>query len=39
MTLFARAAPEPALFGRVLDEYFGGVWDAATEELLQTGAR
>ncbi len=36
MTLFARAAPEHAVFGIVLDRYFAGVADAATEELLAT---
>jgi uncharacterized protein (DUF1810 family) len=36
MTLFARAAPEHGVFGVVLDRYFGGVADAATDELLAT---
>jgi uncharacterized protein (DUF1810 family) len=31
MTLFARAAPEQTLFREVLDRYFGGVADEATE--------
>ncbi len=35
MTLFARAAPENALFGRVLDEYFGGLADGATDDRLR----
>jgi uncharacterized protein (DUF1810 family) len=39
MTLFARAAPESALFALVLDMYFGGVADAATEELLERAGR
>ena len=34
MTLFARAAPDEAVFGRVLDQYFGGVPDPATERRL-----
>jgi uncharacterized protein (DUF1810 family) len=34
MTLFTRAAPEPALFEAVLDRYFHGVADAATDALL-----
>jgi uncharacterized protein (DUF1810 family) len=34
MTLFARAAPDEPLFQRVLEEYFGGVPDPATERLL-----
>ena len=34
MTLFARAAPEEPLFGRVLDIYFGGSPDPATDRLL-----
>jgi uncharacterized protein (DUF1810 family) len=34
MTLFARAAPEEPLFERVLDRYFGGAADPATEERL-----
>lgn len=35
MTLFARAAPEENLFRQVLDDYFEGVPDAATEALLE----
>ena len=34
MTLFARADPDEPVFGQVLDQYFGGVPDAATERLL-----
>jgi len=34
MTLFARAAPHERLFTKVLDDYFDGVPDAATEALL-----
>ena len=34
MTLFERAAPDEPLFGRVLERYFGGVADEATETLL-----
>lgn len=31
MTLFARAAPEEAVFTQVLEQYFGGAPDPATE--------
>jgi uncharacterized protein (DUF1810 family) len=34
MTLFAHADPANPVFGRVLDMYFGGVADDATERLL-----
>jgi uncharacterized protein (DUF1810 family) len=34
MTLFARAAPECPVFQDVLNRYFGGVTDEATERLL-----
>ncbi|SDR79866.1 Uncharacterized protein, DUF1810 family [Nocardioides scoriae] len=34
MTLFHRADPEDPLFPAVLDQYFGGRPDAATDELL-----
>ena len=34
MTLFARAAPGEPVFGQVLDQYFGGVPDPATEQRL-----
>jgi uncharacterized protein (DUF1810 family) len=36
MTLFARAAPEEAIFSKVLEQYFDGVPDAATESRLPT---
>jgi uncharacterized protein (DUF1810 family) len=38
MTLFHRAAPEEPLFVQVLDRYYGGVADGATDALLQEGA-
>ena len=38
MTLFLRADPENALLRRVIDRYFGGVPDDATDRLLQTGS-
>jgi uncharacterized protein (DUF1810 family) len=34
MTLFARAAPGEPLFQRVLDRFFGGAADDATDRLL-----
>ncbi|RBY80669.1 DUF1810 domain-containing protein [Geodermatophilus sp. TF02-6] len=34
MTLFERAEPEAAVFGQVLDRYFGGERDEATVRLL-----
>jgi len=34
MTLFHRAAPDEPLFAQVLERYFGGVPDAATDERL-----
>jgi uncharacterized protein (DUF1810 family) len=34
MTLFARAAPENPLFREVVERYFGGVPDEATDRLL-----
>jgi len=34
MTLFARAAPDEWLFRQVLERYYGGVADEATERLL-----
>ena len=34
LTLFARAAPEDPLFGEVLDRYFDGRPDDATDALL-----
>jgi uncharacterized protein (DUF1810 family) len=38
MTLFARADPDRLEFRRVLDGYFGGDPDPATERLLDAGA-
>ena len=38
MTLFARAAPDEPLFREVLDQYFGGTADEATDRLLRAGA-
>lgn len=38
MTLFQRAAPDEPLFGRVLDRFFGGVADPATDRLLGSTA-
>jgi uncharacterized protein (DUF1810 family) len=38
MTLFLRAAPDEPIFAEVLDHYYGGVPDDATDRLLrQTG--
>jgi len=34
MTLFQRAEPTQAIFGQVLDRYFGGVADSATNNRL-----
>ncbi len=34
MTLFARADPDEPIFGQVLDRYFGGNADDATDRLL-----
>ena len=34
MTLFMRAAPGEPVFGQVLDRYFGGVPDPATEQRI-----
>lgn len=34
MTLFARAAPDEAVFAQVLDRYFGGMADPATVQRL-----
>jgi uncharacterized protein (DUF1810 family) len=36
MTLFARADPSEPVFGRVLEQYFGGVPDGATDRILGT---
>jgi uncharacterized protein (DUF1810 family) len=38
MTLFRHAAPDEPLFATVLDQYFGGAADPATERLLSQGA-
>lgn len=38
MTLFRRADPEEPLFGQVLDRYFGGQSDPATDRLLSQAA-
>ena len=35
-TLFLRAAPAEPLFGQLLEKYFGGVPDAATDRILGT---
>jgi uncharacterized protein (DUF1810 family) len=35
MTLFHRAAPDEPLFAQVLDRYYGGVADDATDKRLQ----
>jgi uncharacterized protein (DUF1810 family) len=37
MTLFMRAAPDEAVFGRVLDRFYGGLPDPATDEILMRG--
>lgn len=37
MTLFHRAAPEVSLFARVLDRFYGGIPDAATDAWLSGG--
>jgi uncharacterized protein (DUF1810 family) len=34
ITLFHRAAPDEPIFGQVLDRFFGGTADAATDALL-----
>jgi uncharacterized protein (DUF1810 family) len=34
MTLFLRAAPAEPVFRQVLDRYFGGMTDAATEQRI-----
>jgi uncharacterized protein (DUF1810 family) len=39
MTLFARAAPEDPLFGRVLERFYGGAADQATDDSLAALAR
>lgn len=35
MTLFQRAAPDEVMFARVLERYFGGVPDPATDRLIE----
>jgi uncharacterized protein (DUF1810 family) len=35
MTLFHRAAPDEPVFTQVLDRFYGGVADAATDDLLR----
>ena len=35
MTLFHRAAPDEAIFSRVLDRFYGGAADPATDALLE----
>lgn len=35
MTLFLRAAPDEPVFGRVLERYFDGIADAATDKRLE----
>jgi uncharacterized protein (DUF1810 family) len=37
MTLFHRAAPDEPIFTQVLDRFYGGVPDAATDVRLETG--
>ncbi len=34
MTLFHRAAPDEPVFAAVLERYYGGIPDAATDALL-----
>jgi uncharacterized protein (DUF1810 family) len=34
LTLFERAAPDEPVFGRLLDKYYGGERDAATQQML-----
>jgi uncharacterized protein (DUF1810 family) len=38
MTLFHQADPSEAVFGQVLEQYFGGVGDLSTERLLSQAA-
>jgi uncharacterized protein (DUF1810 family) len=38
MTLFRRAAPSETLFGSVLDRYFDGLADTATDRLIGVGS-
>jgi uncharacterized protein (DUF1810 family) len=35
MTLFHRAAPDEAVFAQVLERFYGGIADAATDERLR----
>ena len=39
ITLFARVAPDDAPFQQVLNDYFDGLGDAATERHLASAAR
>jgi uncharacterized protein (DUF1810 family) len=39
MTLFRHASPDEPVFRQVLDHYFGGAGDPATERLLSQAAR
>jgi uncharacterized protein (DUF1810 family) len=39
ITLFLRADPEQPVFKRLLDHYFQGVPDAATDQLLAGNAQ
>jgi uncharacterized protein (DUF1810 family) len=39
MTLFHRAAPDDPLFAQVLDRYFGGAADPATDALVRSVSR
>ncbi len=38
MTLFAHAAPDSVVFRRVLSDYFAGIEDAATRDLLASAS-
>jgi len=38
MTLFHRAAPDEPIFTQVLDRFYGGVPDSATDDRLRDGA-
>ena len=37
MTLFHRAAPDESVFGDVLDRFYGGAPDQATDAILGLG--
>lgn len=39
LTLFSRAAPEEAIFQQILDQYFEGLPDPATDEILAAQQR